>query len=213
MERCQKGVKDMVSIKTLADVLTAVRFCLAGVILWLGVRGGAEALPAAVVVLILAWLTDVLDGPLARRDPLGRRTWIGDRDLETDISVSLAVLVYLALAGYLTPKAAVGYGIVCAALLWRFRSLHLAWAVQAPPYAGMLYAALRDAPRYGLIALGYLVLVVVATWPRFPQVVVPQFLGGMRDLGRTKAADEGARTENEGCLENGNGNGQRWRPS
>ena len=168
----------MVSIKTLADVLTAVRFCLAGVILWLGVRGGAEALPAAVVVLILAWLTDLLDGPLARRDPLGRRTWIGDRDLETDMSVSLAVLVYLALVGYLTPKAAVGYGIVCAALLWHFRSLHLAWAVQAPPYAGMLYAALRDAPRYGLIALGYLVLVVVATWLHFPQVVVPHFLGG-----------------------------------
>lgn len=203
----------MVSTKTLADMLTAMRFCLAGFILWLGVKGGAGALPAAVVTLILAWFTDVLDGPLARRDPSARRTWIGDRDLEVDMSVSLAVLIYLTLSGYLTLKAAVGYVVVCAALLWHFRSLHLGWAVQAPPYAGMFYAALRDAPRYGLMAIGYVALVVVATWPRFPKVVVPQFLEGMRNLGRRKVADEEARAEQNGYLENGNGNGHRLRPS
>jgi cardiolipin synthase len=200
----------MVSTKTLADVLTTVRFCLAGVILWLGVRGSAEALPAAVVVLILAWLTDMLDGPLARRDPSGRRTWIGDRDLETDISVSLAVLIYLALAGYLRPKAAIGYAIVCAVLLWHFRSPHLAWIIQAPPYAGVLYVALRYAPRYGLAAVGYVLLVVVATWPRFPQAVVPQFLAGMRNLGRKEKSPAEAKEYLD--LENGHGNGQRWRP-
>ena len=203
----------MVSIKTLADVLTATRFGLAGVILWLGVTGGAGALPAAAVTLILAWLTDVLDGPLARRDPAGRRTWIGDRDLEVDTSVALAVLVYLTLSGYLTLKVAVGYGMVCAVLLWHFRSVHLGWAVQAPPYAGMIYVALRDAPRYGLLIVGYIALVIVATWPRFPQVVVPQFLEGMRNLGRVRPGREEVCPEGNGYLENGNGNGPRLRPS
>jgi phosphatidylglycerophosphate synthase len=202
----------MVSTKTLADVLTAARFCLAGFILWLGVKGGAEALSAAAVTLILAWITDVLDGPLARRDPSGRHTWIGDRDLEVDMFVGLAVLSYLTLAGYLTLKAAIGYVGVCAALMWHFRSLHLSWAVQAPPYAGMIYAALRDAPRYGQMIVGYVALVVIATWPRFPKRVVPQFLEGMRNLGRVRASEEGARAEPEGYLDNGNGNGQRWRP-
>jgi hypothetical protein len=203
----------MISPKTLADLLTAVRFCLAGFILWLGMRGGAEALPAVVVVLVLGWITDVLDGPLARRDPSGRHTWIGNRDLEVDMAMGLAVLAYLTLAHYLTLKATIGYVVVCAALWWYFRSAQLGWAVQAPPYAGMIYAALRDAPRYGLMVIGYLALVVVATWPRFPQVTVPQFLEGMRNLGRARAADEAAQVELEGYLENGNGNGQRWRPS
>jgi len=207
-----KGVSDVVSTKTLADVLTAMRFCLAGFILWLGVKGGAEVLPAAVVTLILAWLTDVLDGPLARRDPSGRHTWIGDRDLEVDMLVSLAVLAYLTLAGYLTFMAVVGYVVVCTGLLWRFRSLHLAWAIQAPPYAGMIYAALRDAPRYGLMIAGYVALVIVATWPRFPQIVVPQFLEGMHNLGKTRTPDKGAQAEREAYPENGNGNGQQWRP-
>ena len=197
----------MVSTKVLADLLTAVRFCLAGFILWLGVKGGAEALPVAVGALILAWLTDVLDGPLARRDPSGRHTWIGDLDLQVDMSVGLAVLAYLTLAGYLTLKAALGYVVVCVVLLWYFRSPHLGWTIQAPPYAGMVYAALRDAPRYGLMIVGYLVLVVVVTWPRFPQRVVPQFFEGMRNLRRARVVDKGAQAEHEGYLENGNGGG------
>jgi cardiolipin synthase len=202
-------MKGMISTKTLADALTAARFCLAGVILWLGIKGGAEALPAAVVTLVLAWVTDVLDGPLARRDPSGRHTWIGDRDLEIDISVGVAVLVYLTLAGYVSLKAAVGYSIVCVVLLWRFRSLHLAWGLQAPPYFGILYAALRDAPRYGLAAVGYVLLVVLATWPRFPRMTVPQFLEGMRNLGKIRAVSQESLPKSEAYLENSNGNGQR----
>ncbi len=203
----------MLSTKTLADALTAARFCLAGFILWLGARGGAEALPAATVTLILAWITDVLDGPLARRDPTGHHTWIGDRDLETDVLVGLSVLAFLTLAGYVSLKAAIGYVAVCAVLLWHFRSVHLAWAMQAPAYVGMIYATLRDAPRYGWAIVGYVVLIVVATWPRFPQVVVPGFLEGMRSLGRAKTADNGSQAELQGYMENGDGNGQRWRPS
>ena len=202
----------MVTTKTLADALTAVRFCLAGFILWIGAQGRAEAMPTVAVALISAWITDLLDGPLARRDPTGRHTWIGDRDLEVDMLVGLAVLAYLTMAGYLAFKAAVAYVIVCAVLLRTFRSLHLAWAVQAPPYAGMIYAALRDAPRYGLMIVGYIALVLVATWPRFPQTVVPQFLEGMRNLGKSRAADRAAQPEPESCVENGNGNGHRWRP-
>lgn len=196
----------MVSIKTVADLLTALRFGLAWVILWLGISAGADALPAVIMVLILGWITDVLDGPLARRDPTGRQTWIGNRDLETDISVSVGVLAYLTLAHYVAPSAAISYGLICAALLSVFRSRHLGMLVQAPVYAGIIYVALRDARSYGLAAVAYILLAVIATWPRFPQEVVPGFLAGMRDLitGR-----EAAR-EDDLLIENGNGDGPRW---
>jgi cardiolipin synthase len=196
----------MISIKTVADLLTALRFGLAWLILWLGISAGADALPAVMTVLILAWITDLLDGPLARRDPSGRRTWIGDRDLETDISVSIGVLAYLTLAHYVAPSIALGYGLICAALLAKFRSRQLGMVVQAPAYAGIIYVALHDAQSFGLAAVGYVLLVVAATWPRFPRVVVPQFLDGMRTL----VTDQEAPGEDDILVENGNGNGQRW---
>jgi len=63
--------------------------------------------------------------------------------------------------------------------------------------------------------VAYVALLIVATWPRFPRVMVPQFLEGMRNLGRAEAANEAAQVGLEGYLEdgNGNGNGHRWRPS
>ena len=196
----------MVSTKALADILTTLRFGLAWIILWLGMGDGADALPTAIMVLVLAWTTDVLDGPLARHDPTGRHTWIGDRDLEVDISVSIGVLAYLALVGFVPPKIALGYGIGCAVLLQQTRSRHLAWAVQAPPYAGIIYVALRDARGYGLIAAGYVVLIIAATWPRFPQVMVPQFLAGLRELGKPSDGERVIPAEEPIAIENGNRN-------
>ena len=176
----------MITTKTLADILTASRFGLAWVLLWLGISRGAAGLPSAVGILIIAWTTDLLDGPLARKDPSSRHTWIGDHDLETDMSVSLGGLAFIVLAGYLATWIAVSYVIICLILLWRFRSQELGWAVQAPPYAAMLFIRLRHAPIYGLAIVAYLILVIIATWPRFPQVTVPQFLSGMRNLSKTK---------------------------
>ena len=80
----------MVGIKTVADTLTSIRFLLGLYLIWLGFRGGPEAVAAAALTLLVAWATDVLDGPPARRDPRGIHTWIGDHDLEADVTVAWA---------------------------------------------------------------------------------------------------------------------------
>lgn len=196
----------MISTKTLADVLTASRFGLAWVLLWLGISRAAEGLPIAVVILVIAWTTDALDGPLARKDPSSKQTWIGDHDLETDISVSLGVLTFLVLGGYLVTWLAVSYVIICTFMLWRFRSIELAWAVQAPPYAAMLFIALLNAPIYGLAMVAYLVMVLVATWPRFPQVTLPQFFSGMQNLSKTEISQE--EPQENAIIEDGNKSSQ-----
>lgn len=76
----------------------------------------------------------------------------------------------------------------------------------------MLYAALRHSRRHGLFAVGYMAVVVAATWPRFPRVVVPQFLEGMRNLGRSKPLIRSSEFEEKILVENGNGNNHGWRP-
>jgi phosphatidylglycerophosphate synthase len=172
----------MLDVKIMADTLTASRFLLALIIFWLGLRIGRPALQTVTGVLVLGWISDLLDGALARRDPQQRHTWLGDNDLSVDVCVALAVLCYLTFSGYVAPAIAVSYILMTGALIWRFRSRALAMAAQAPIYAIMLYVALRDAPTYGALAVGWILLAVIATWPRFPRTVIPDFLQGMRKL-------------------------------
>jgi cardiolipin synthase len=176
----------VVGIKTLADILTGARSMLGLYLVWLGLRGGPEAMTAAALTLLVAWTTDVLDGPLARRDPRGIHTWIGDHDLEVDVMVALGVWIYLTLSGFLSPQLAVAYVLAAVAALWRFGSVHLAWGVQAVPYGAMIWTAWRVVPLYGLLLVGWVTLVVIATWPRFLRHTVPDFLSGMRDLWRKR---------------------------
>ena len=174
----------MVGIKTLADTLTGARFLLGFYLVWLGLRDEAAAIAVAALTLLVAWATDVLDGPLARRDPRGIHTWIGDHDLEADMTVALGVWIYLALAGFLSAWLAVAYVLAAAVALWHFGSAHLAWGVQALPYGAMIWTAWRTAPIFGLLLVAWIGLVVVVTWPRFPRQTLPEFLAGMRDLWR-----------------------------
>lgn len=174
----------MILTKTIADTLTSIRFLLGLYLIWLGFRGGPEAVTLAALSLLAAWISDVLDGPLARRDPRGIHTWIGDHDLEADMIVALGVWVYLTLAGFISPWLAVAYVAIGAAALWHFSSTHLAWGIQALPYGTMIWTAWRVAPPYGVLLVTWIGLVVIATWPRLPRQTVPEFLDGMRRLWR-----------------------------
>ena len=177
----------MFQLKAVADTLTGARFLLGLYVVWLGMSNGAEALPAAALTLLVAWISDVLDGPLARRDSRQRHTWIGDHDLEADLAVALGVWVYLALAGFVSAHLALIYGVAAAAMLWHYGSAPLAWGLQALPYAAMIWVSVQRVPPYGLLLLTFTGLVVVLTWPRFPQRVLPEFLSGIRDLPRRRA--------------------------
>jgi len=174
----------MLDVKTIADTLTVGRFLIALIIFWLGLRIGQPALPTITVALVLGWASDLLDGALARRALNQRRTWVGDNDLSVDVCVALALLCYFAFSNYVSPAIALGYILVTGALIWHFRSRALAMAAQAPVYAILLYLALRDARPYGALAVGWILLTIIITWPRFPKMVVPEFIQGMRELGK-----------------------------
>lgn len=176
----------MIRTKTLADILTAARFLLGLYLLWLGLNNGPVAVGMVALTLLVAWTTDLLDGPLARRDPRGLHTWIGDHDLEADLIVALGVWLYLGLAGFISFWLTVAYGAIGAAALWHFDSVHLAWGLQALPYGAMIWTALRVVPPYGLLLFVWPGVVLVVTWPRFPRQVLPEFLDGMRHLLRKR---------------------------
>ncbi|MEA3345295.1 MAG: CDP-alcohol phosphatidyltransferase family protein [Chloroflexota bacterium] len=82
----------------LADVLTALRSVFVLTIIYTALQGPDEGFPLAAPLTILAWITDVLDGPLARR--ARRPTRLGRCDIVADIGLTLALATCLIAWGY-----------------------------------------------------------------------------------------------------------------
>ena len=163
--------------KHVADLVTFARGLLALGLIWLGWSQGSDGLGLAVYLMLADWTGDVLDGALARRSPDRDQTWIGDHDLEVDITVSVGLLGYMLLAGYMDWRAAAGYLLVWILIFWHWGYIRsLGMLVQAPIYVWFIYLAIREPPYTGWLIIAWIAIILVITWPRFPREVVPGFL-------------------------------------
>lgn len=190
----------MIVSKQVADFLTAVRGLIALMIAWLGIRYGADGLALVAWLLLIAWVTDGLDGPLARRSRRQYRTWLGDHDLVIDMTVSGGLIIYLTLSGFIAP---VNTGLYL--LVWGIIFAHwglarsLGMLVQAPIYGWFLWISWHDAPEIGRYLVGWIAALVFVTWPRFPNEVIPGFLHGLQALRGHHNADNQAHTSDNGA--------------
>ena len=118
-----------------ADALTAVRVVIAGAVAVAMAQGGATA---ATALLVVGWLTDAFDGPLARRTHV--ETKLGVFDAYADASLGFGVIVGMTAAERL-------------ATVWLVPSLVLAitMIVARSEAAGMLLQALGYAMLFGLL--------------------------------------------------------------
>ena len=165
--------------KAIADILTQARVALSVYIACLGIWRGREALPHTVVAVITSWITDLLDGPLARRDPDRRQTWVGEHDAEADLATSVGLSVYLVFSGYVA--AWLGIGLLLLTLgLWVTHSYQLAWPFYALPYAMLTMIAFRTIPLLGWALLLYLMGVLLLRWRRLKDQYLPEFFDALR---------------------------------
>ena len=182
----------MIVAKQVADFLTFIRIFLAFELAWLGFSQGEAALPIAAWLLIASWTSDSLDGPLARRSRIQYKTWIGDHDLHVDMLVSAGLLIYMAAAEFVDPVVAAAYLLIWILYFFRFgvpRSLGM--LSQAPVYGWFIWTTMHLAPATGWWLIGWILVVLVITWPKFPREVIPGFLSGMSEaLVRDDADDE-----------------------
>jgi len=98
----------MIVAKQFADLITATRGLIAFFLIWLGSSHGAEGLSLAVWLMLADWIGDAIDGPISRRSSVKYHTWIGDHDLEVDMTVSIGLLIYLLQSGYLSIWVMIG---------------------------------------------------------------------------------------------------------
>lgn len=177
----------MLVAKQVADLITMARALLAIFLAWLGFTQGAVGLPLAVWTMIIDWTGDAIDGPIARRSRVYYHTWIGDHDLQVDMLVSAGLLVYMLAAGFVDVWVAGIYLLIWVLIFWRWGAASvLGMLFQAPIYVWFMWVAIRDLPSIGLWLVVWVVAAVIITWPRFPNMVVPGFLGGMRELLKSK---------------------------
>lgn len=94
----------------LADALTMSRVVAAGVLVCLGLGRGRELLSTAVLVTVLAWTSDQLDGWAARRSSVPTR--LGRHDFEIDVVFYAGILAYLVAAGFVPVVAAAVFAAI-----------------------------------------------------------------------------------------------------
>ncbi len=148
----------------LADVLTLTRLGVAGVVVYLGITQGATAFAHVVALVVFAWVTDGLDGPLARRG--NRPTRLGRYEFIADVALTWATFAYLTLAGFIPWLLAVIYTVlamVVVALAQR-KSVMVAFMRPIDLTSGLI--ALRHAPELTLLFLAWLLGLGLVHWRR-----------------------------------------------
>jgi hypothetical protein len=168
--------------KQVADLITTARALIAVCLVWLGIAQGAGGLYLAAWVMIADWAGDMVDGRIARRSRVQYLTWIGNHDLEVDMIVSMGLLGYMLLSGFVNIWTASVYILLWGGFFWYQGGVPQSPGMlfQAPIYAWFIWIALRDAPQAGWAIVIFIASVVVITWPYFPKVIVPGFLAGFR---------------------------------
>jgi hypothetical protein len=175
----------MLDAKLIADLITIARGFLGVMMVWLGLTQGRDALPGVVLLMLLDWTGDFVDGGIARRSHRPRHTWIGDSDLYIDLLVSVGLGIYLVAAGFVGFPFSLFYIFFWILLLWRFGlDRNLLMLIQAPIYLWLILTALRLIPETGLWLVLWVLAATFLNWRRFSRQIVPQFVGGMLSLWR-----------------------------
>jgi phosphatidylglycerophosphate synthase len=106
-------------VKFLADALTALRLVLAMLIGWIALtRHDPLGFRTLVWLTIVAFTTDWLDGPIARRVKGARQTWLGYHDFEVDLTVTIALTITLFQYQLVWPVL-IAIGIFIVWIIWR----------------------------------------------------------------------------------------------
>ena len=177
----------MLDAKTVADLITGTRGLLGLVIVWLGLTQGESALPAVVLLMLLDWTGDFVDGGVAHRSRNPRRTWIGDSDIYIDTFISICLGIYLVSAGFAGQVVGFCYLLGWILILWRFGlEKNLLMLAQTPIYLWFILTARQLHPELGWWMIVWVLVALAINWQRFSKEIVPTFIHAMISMGRRR---------------------------
>ncbi|MDA1329877.1 MAG: CDP-alcohol phosphatidyltransferase family protein [Chloroflexi bacterium] len=171
----------------IANVLTGLRLSLALVLPILGASAGAGRLEIAVYLMLFAWMSDFFDGTVARQTERESSSWLGAHDLHVDMAVSAGLLLYMTQSHFVPAALAILYVLAWTIVFWRLGIEKASGSlVQALIYGWFLWVAGHEAPQAAIWVLVWMVILLAFTWRQFVGIVVPEFLGGMGKILRSR---------------------------
>lgn len=170
----------------IADGLTIVRGLLVLMIFVMGIIWGKDALPEVVILTVVCWLTDVLDGMLARKS--AKPTRLGQFDLVMDMGLALSLAICLALWGIVSVVVVIAIILVVLVSDLVFHFTAPRKFAMGMTYAGLLFAACRIRPAWAWVILGGLAFLAFLAPKRF-KVLVVEFFGEVGSFFARKDTD------------------------
>ncbi len=168
------------------DLLTASRGVIAVVIVSLSLTG-QEALSWVILLTMVGWTTDILDGRVARRQNK-EPSWVGEHEFTFDMIMVFSALVYLVMAGFVPVLPAAIYVAVAALFIVFCQSKSVTMSFAFPLVVLPLIVACYEAPHAAYIYIAWIVLALMYDWRRFFGVV-REFITNMKRLYERFSAD------------------------
>lgn len=173
-------------MKNIADALTGLRLVLVPFIAWISWTWGQAAGAGKVALLtMLAWTTDALDGPIARR--AARPTRLGRYDWTIDVGLASVLALTLVMWGVLPALLVGGVVAVASGSAWALRDRVPLIVAMGLVYLTFVLAVWQTEPGWGRALVGWGALDVLLR-PGRTRRDIAWFLGRVNYLlGRTPA--------------------------
>jgi phosphatidylglycerophosphate synthase len=166
------------------DVLTWSRVGLGVLFLILALVVRRYPFVLLVPLVCLGWLTDSLDGTLARALRKGSSSWVGRRDYIVDAFFAACLLIYLLSLRYISGPFGAAFGVVALfAMLLRSRVLNMTFI--ALVYFTFILISFQRSTLLGGILVVTALVILALDWNRFKDLV-RLYLRGAGDLVRGK---------------------------
>lgn len=161
--------------------MTISRGVIAVAIFSLGFTG-RSAFNTVILLTMLGWTTDILDGRLARRYKTDS-TWVGEQEFTFDMLMVFAGLCYLVMTGFIPFLPAMIYVAVAAVFIAYFRSKSITMSFAFPLVALPLIVAYFESPAAAIWYAVWIVAALIFDWKRFTGVV-REFLENAKSIGK-----------------------------
>ena len=152
------------------DILTWSRVGIGVLFIVLAFVVRRFSFPLLVWLTCLGWLTDAMDGFLARILRGGTLSWVGERDHIVDGFFALCLLMCLLTSGSISGPFGVVFGIVgFFSLLLRSRVLNMTFITGV--YLALILLAFHRSVALGCLMIGFALVVLALEWNRFKHLV------------------------------------------
>lgn len=166
----------------IADALTASRLGLGLGLFWLV---ALDNLGWGAALLTLTWVTDFLDGRLARSTP--QRTRLAAWDLRVDTTVGVGLLCGLAVANHIPWAVVIGM-LALASVTAMLGNPAPAMVMLGVVYGFFMWMLLLGRPLGWWLPFASGAVIGIIDWHRFTKVILPAFFRGIAALALGKPA-------------------------